>query len=36
MGDSGGSVEDQNIDRNVNIKYCAHEISEGNEDFVGN
>lgn len=35
-GDSGGSSEAQNTDRNVDNKDCAHEISEGNGDSPGN
>lgn len=32
MEKSGGSL-DKNVDRNSD---CAHEVSEGNEDFIGN
>jgi hypothetical protein len=36
MGDSGGRREDQNADRNVDIKDYAHELSDGDKDSIGN
>lgn len=36
MGHSGGSFKDQKDSRNVDVKDCAHKISEGNKDSVGN
>jgi hypothetical protein len=35
MGDSGGSSEDQNADRNVDSKDCAYEGSDGDKDSFG-
>jgi hypothetical protein len=32
MGNSDGSSEEQNADKNVESKYDVHEISDGNED----
>jgi hypothetical protein len=29
-------LEDQNVDRNVDSKDCAHEASDGNEDLIEN
>jgi hypothetical protein len=36
MGDSNGSSEDQNADRKADQKDCAHEVSNGNKDSIGN
>lgn len=36
MSDSGGISEDQNDDKNVESKVCAHEISEGSKESIGN
>jgi hypothetical protein len=32
----GGSIENQNAYRNADSKGCAHEVSVGNKDSVGN
>lgn len=36
MGYSHGSLEDQNVHRNVDSGGLAHEVSEGNKDSDGN
>jgi hypothetical protein len=36
MHNSGGSSEDQSINRNVNSKSYAHGVTDGNEDSIGN
>jgi hypothetical protein len=28
-------TSDQNDDRNVDINYCAHEVSDGKKNFIG-
>jgi hypothetical protein len=34
--DSGGNSEDQNSNRHVDTEDCAHEVSNKNEDSIGN
>jgi hypothetical protein len=35
INDSGGSLKDQNADRNVDSKYCTCDLSDGNQDSTG-
>lgn len=35
MGNSDGSSEEQNVDRNMDSRGCTHEISDRNADFPG-
>jgi Golgi nucleoside diphosphatase len=34
MADSSGSSDDQNTNRNVDSKDCAHEVSDGNRTLM--
>ena len=36
MGQSGGSLEDGNVDRHVDNEGPAHELSKGNKNSAGN
>jgi hypothetical protein len=35
MGNSGGSAEDHNADKNLNSEGQAHEVSDGIEESIG-
>lgn len=36
IGHSGGSLEDQNRERNMDTEDLTHEISERNKDYIKN